>query len=186
MLNRLAFGPKPGDVERGALTGVQRYIDAQLQPHSLAYPAALTERLASLDAANASAGQFAELQKQVRDGDEGARQVRRARLAAIAPETAEARAIDSPRQLEEVMVDFWYNHFNVFAGKGIDRALVASYERDAIRPSPTAARRCRRVWRRWRSASGRCSTTPPSSSCPSSATRRARTATAAPITATAT
>jgi uncharacterized protein (DUF1800 family) len=32
------------------------------------------------------------------------------------------------------MVDFWYNHFNVFAGKGIDRALVASYERDAIRP----------------------------------------------------
>ena len=32
------------------------------------------------------------------------------------------------------MVDFWYNHFNVFSGKGQDRALVASYERDAIRP----------------------------------------------------
>ena len=55
VLNRLAFGPKPGDVERFALSGVQRYIDAQLQPHSLAYPAALTERLASIDAANANA-----------------------------------------------------------------------------------------------------------------------------------
>ena len=142
VLNRLGFGPKPGEVERVAQTGVRRYIDAQLQPQTLAYPAALTEHLASLDAANASAGdsagQFAELQKQVRDGDEGARQRRRAKLAAIALETAEARvarAIDSPRQLEEVMVDFWYNHFNVFAGKGIDRALVASYERDAIRPN---------------------------------------------------
>ncbi len=52
-------------------------------------------------------------------------------------ETDEARlvqAIDSPRQLEEVMTDFWFNHFNVFVGKGLDRALVASYERDAIRP----------------------------------------------------
>ena len=141
VLNRLAFGPKPGDIERVAQTGVQRYIDAQLKPQSLAYPAALTERLAALDAANASAGdiagQFAELRKQVRDEDEGAKQRRRAGLAAIALETAEARvarAIDSPRQLEEVMVDFWYNHFNVFSGKGIDRALVASYERDAIRP----------------------------------------------------
>ena len=73
----------------------------------------------------------------MRNEEEGAKQRRRAGLAAIARETAEARvlrAIDSPRQLEEVMVDFWYNHFNVFAGKGIDRALVASYERDAIRP----------------------------------------------------
>ncbi|MDB5918941.1 MAG: hypothetical protein JWR40_3175 [Massilia sp.] len=141
VLNRLAFGPRPGDIERVAQTGVQRYIEAQLHPHTLAYPAALTERLAGLDAANAGAGdivgEFTELQKQVRDEDEGSKGRRRARLAAIALETAEARlarAIDSPRQLEEVMVDFWYNHFNVFSGKGIDRALVASYERDAIRP----------------------------------------------------
>ena len=44
------------------------------------------------------------------------------------------RAIESPRQLEEVMVDFWFNHFNVFAGKGLDRVLVGDYEEDAIRP----------------------------------------------------
>jgi uncharacterized protein (DUF1800 family) len=44
------------------------------------------------------------------------------------------RAIYSQRQLEEVMTDFWYNHFNVFVGKGLDRYMVASYERDVIRP----------------------------------------------------
>jgi uncharacterized protein (DUF1800 family) len=44
------------------------------------------------------------------------------------------RAILSNRQLEEELVDFWYNHFNVYIDKGADRFLVPSYERDAIRP----------------------------------------------------
>jgi uncharacterized protein (DUF1800 family) len=44
------------------------------------------------------------------------------------------RAVYSNRQLEEVLVDFWYNHFNVFEGKMNVRPLLASYERDAIRP----------------------------------------------------
>ena len=45
-----------------------------------------------------------------------------------------ARAIYGERQLQEVMTDFWFNHFNVFAGKNTNRWLVAGYERDAIRP----------------------------------------------------
>jgi len=44
------------------------------------------------------------------------------------------RAIYSNRQLEEILVDFWMNHFNVFNGKGPERALLTSFERDAIRP----------------------------------------------------
>jgi len=44
------------------------------------------------------------------------------------------RAVYSERQLQEVMVDFWYNHFNVYAAKGADRWLITAYERDAIRP----------------------------------------------------
>jgi uncharacterized protein (DUF1800 family) len=48
------------------------------------------------------------------------------------------RALYSNRQLEEVLVDFWFNHFNVFEGKNVmnssERPLLASYERDAIRP----------------------------------------------------
>jgi uncharacterized protein (DUF1800 family) len=44
------------------------------------------------------------------------------------------RAIYSDRQLQEVLTDFWYNHFNVFLDKGADRYLVTAYERDDIRP----------------------------------------------------
>ncbi len=44
------------------------------------------------------------------------------------------RAVYSNRQLEAVLTDFWYNHFNVFLDKGADRYMVTSYERDAIRP----------------------------------------------------
>ena len=44
------------------------------------------------------------------------------------------RAVYSDRQLEEVLTDFWFNHFNIFIGKGADHYLVTSYERDVIRP----------------------------------------------------
>jgi uncharacterized protein (DUF1800 family) len=44
------------------------------------------------------------------------------------------RAVYSQRQLEEVMTDFWFNHFNVYMEKGLDRMLVTSYERDVVRP----------------------------------------------------
>jgi uncharacterized protein (DUF1800 family) len=141
VLNRLAFGPRPGDVERVATMGVQRWIDEQLHPEAIPLPPALTARLALLDTVNRSAGdslaEFLELRREVRMDDEGAKQRRRQVEMRAARQAAEARllrAVESPRQLEEVMVDFWYNHFNVFAGKGIDRALVTSYERDAIRP----------------------------------------------------
>jgi uncharacterized protein (DUF1800 family) len=56
---------------------------------------------------------------------------------AVVGELAEAkllRAIYSDRQLEEVMSDFWFNHFNVFIGKGPDRYMINAYERDVIRP----------------------------------------------------
>jgi len=57
--------------------------------------------------------------------------------AVVQTELSEAkilRAAYSERQLEEVMTDFWINHFNVLIGKGADRYLVTSYERDVIRP----------------------------------------------------
>jgi uncharacterized protein (DUF1800 family) len=44
------------------------------------------------------------------------------------------RATYSERQLEQVMTDFWFNHFNVFMEKGVERLLVTGYERDVIRP----------------------------------------------------
>ena len=44
------------------------------------------------------------------------------------------RAIYSNRQLDEVLTDFWFNHFNIYLDKGADRYLVTQYERDVIRP----------------------------------------------------
>src|SRR5205807_5713741 len=44
------------------------------------------------------------------------------------------RAVYSHRQLEEVLTDFWFNHFNVDARKGPDRFMLTEYERDTIRP----------------------------------------------------
>jgi uncharacterized protein (DUF1800 family) len=70
-------------------------------------------------------------------------EVRREALAANQPqmfvnneliEQKLLRAVYSNRQLEEVLVDFWMNHFNVFNGKGQDRVLLTSFEREAIRP----------------------------------------------------
>ena len=57
------------------------------------------------------------------------------RIAAELQASRILRAVYSERQLQEVMVDFWTNHFNVFAGKGADRWLLTSYDRDTIRPN---------------------------------------------------
>ncbi|CAN5363604.1 hypothetical protein BH11PSE11_BH11PSE11_20720 [soil metagenome] len=141
VLNRLAFGPRPGDVERVAKMGVDQYIKTQLDAAAIPLPQPLIARLDSLDAegdkAGDTLGDLLEARREAKADPETGKQKQRQTVQRIAQQTAEARiirAIDSPRQLQEVMVDFWFNHFNVFAGKGLDRALVSSYERDAIRP----------------------------------------------------
>jgi uncharacterized protein (DUF1800 family) len=147
VLNRIAYGPRPGDVERVAHMGIDRYIEEQLHPERIPIPLALTGRLESLTTQAMPTGdlllEYRNAMRQVQREkssivqDDEARKERRQKLARMAEQTGEARlarAIDSPRQLEEVMVDFWFNHFNVFYGKGLDRVFVPSYERDAIRP----------------------------------------------------
>ena len=155
VLNRLAFGPAPGDIDRVARMGAPAWIAEQLQPERLALPAFLADQLASLRTPNQTPReliqQYREMQKEARaakqaetaspDGkkpqtEEGAE--RRRQVAAIYVEAGDERllqALNSPRQLQEVLVDFWFNHFNVFQGKGLDRVLVESYEREAIRPN---------------------------------------------------
>lgn len=141
VLNRLAYGPKPGDVEQVIGMGVEHYINQQLYPESIQLLPSLQQRLDQLPVAKMQAGEvLAELlnaQNAAKQGDAESKLKLRETIQRIAEQTTQARmlrAIDSPRQLEEVMVDFWFNHFNVFVGKGLDRALIASYERDAIRP----------------------------------------------------
>ena len=111
VLDRAAFGPRPGDVARVRRLGVDRWIAEQLTPDGI---------------------------------DDGAMD---AFVARIPPDTAQsngaadprvvkvARAVASERQLQEVMVDFWENHFTVYAGKGRPmRDFLPAYDRDVIRP----------------------------------------------------
>ncbi|MBC7452256.1 MAG: DUF1800 family protein, partial [Massilia sp.] len=97
VLNRIAYGPGPGDVARVAQMGVKRYIEIQLDPASMAYPAALAERLGALDMANRSAGealaQFVELRRDVRNEEEGAKKRRGDALQAMTRQSAEARLV---------------------------------------------------------------------------------------------
>jgi uncharacterized protein (DUF1800 family) len=154
-LNRLGYGPRPGDAvaiaEQGAQRWLERYLDDQLAPRRLASPPALAERLARLEVLQL--GQ-AELLGRYRDAVKAAREARREQargmaadadainavrekvrpLVAQAATARLARALQSPAQLEEVLTEFWFNHFNVYAGKGPVGVLVADYEQRAIRP----------------------------------------------------
>ena len=127
-LNRLGFGPRPGDVDAVLDRGVEDYIDAQLEPST---DAALEARLnpirgtlgwsttdvlvAYANAGNSNTGIQAYI-----DNLYAAKYV---------------RAAHSKNQLEEVLVDFWFNHFNVNLLDGFVRYSIQSYERDAIRPN---------------------------------------------------
>ena len=152
-LNRLAFGARPGDVERVMKIGVDRWIDEQLHPERIA-DTAVQSKLAKYETLTMSSDEisktfvkpFYEARRQRKDKAkadfaEEAREMRKLIPAGQRPQrllgelSAQRilRAAESERQLSEVMVDFWMNHFNVFAGKSIDRFLITSYERDTIR-----------------------------------------------------
>jgi uncharacterized protein (DUF1800 family) len=212
-LNRLAYGPRPGDVERVRQMGLAKWIDQQLNPNSIDDKAvqARLENFPTLKMSSAqllaeypqpkqaekqvlkqSQGEQPNLGSAVVGADLSASQSQQAaapqktedgpnatspmkqqfpdnggnvttRMTAkrdllggadpnavpraiaddskrpqrVIEELAMAkvtRAIYSERQLQQIMDDFWFNHFNVFAGKGADRWLLTSYERDVIQP----------------------------------------------------
>ncbi len=140
-LSRLGFGPRPGDVAAVQRLGVDRYIARQLDPESIPEPADLTRRIASLRTLRMSPVElFIEFREPLRHaakGDRDARkQARRDALRVImeATEGRIVRAAYGPRQLHEVMVAFWFNHFNVFAGKGLCSIWTGAFEQEAIRP----------------------------------------------------
>ena len=159
VLNRLGFGAMPGDVERVRRMGLDKYIDQQLRPDAIP-DQGMAARLANLDTLTRNSRELAEdyfmpaqmaqrsaKQQAAAQPEPSATDKRDART----PEQTQAmqaqrqvftdlaqqkilRAIYSERQLNEVLVDFWFNHFNVFAGKGLTRNYLTEYERDAIRP----------------------------------------------------
>src|SRR5437867_3259365 len=159
LLNRIGYGPRPGDVERVERAGRERYIEQQLQPARLD-DRALEARLASIPSITMTTTQILENYPNPRrfvrqlglrpngdlNGNNPAlrRQVlhhyqeKGLNLPQKLLEELQAqkiiRAVHSERQLQEVMTDFWFNHFNMFWGKNANRWLTTNFEMDAIRP----------------------------------------------------
>jgi uncharacterized protein (DUF1800 family) len=217
-LNRLGYGPRPGDVERVKQMGLAKWIDQQLNPNSIddhavearlnIYPtlkmsnsqlmAQYPNPKQQVAKQNAQAKEETPEQKAQKQADAAITAMARdpdandastnatmpannATVAAASPDTPSpmklnpttrgagrkdalsvdpnavpaaisddskrpqrvveelamakmTRAVYSERQLQQVMDDFWFNHFNVFAGKGEVKWYLTSYERDVIQP----------------------------------------------------
>ncbi|MFL5578620.1 MAG: DUF1800 domain-containing protein [Gemmatimonadaceae bacterium] len=161
-LSRLTFGPRPGDAARVRAAGLERWIAEQLQPERIDDHAA-EQALAGYETLGKSPPElmrdypppaFLLARKGARarlrgdtvapsprslTGEDSAELRQAARRASrVAQEVASARvarAVASERQLQEVMVDFWENHFNVYAARGpVERYYLADFDQRAIRP----------------------------------------------------
>ena len=151
VLNRLAFGARPGDVDRVVALGVDRWIEQQLRPERVANRDTET-LMAAFPAMRQSASALLrdypprnaqQLQARLRsdsvltrdDSLELRRAAQRNREFVNDLLSAKvARAVMSEQQLAEVMTDFWENHFNVFIGKGQLRYYLPEYTERTIRP----------------------------------------------------
>ena len=156
--HRLAYGARPGEVEaiaRGGEPALQAWIRAQLHPENLG-DSELDYHLKSLASLALSSQKMIEaypnvetvaermgIDREKLKGNEDLKKEIREKIgkeklpAQIIEELTQAkivRAVESRRQLEEILVDFWFNHFNVDAEKNEIRYLITSYERDTLRP----------------------------------------------------
>jgi uncharacterized protein (DUF1800 family) len=120
-LSRLTFGSRPTDAARVREIGLARWIELQLNPSRI------DDREAErrLPAAVAPPETF--------DSQKAVQQFSRQSVQRLASARL-MRAVYSDRQLQEILVDFWFNHFNVFAGKGRTSEFIEAYETETIRP----------------------------------------------------
>ena len=151
VLHRLAFGPRPGDVEAVQAMGVDAWIARQLTPESI--PDTLTDQWLARFATLGESGDLllrryppagvvqAQLARErggtLTPADSQTLQLRNRQANAALNEIATSRvlrAVHSERQLQEVMVDFWENHFTVFNGKDRTRYFIPEYDAVTIRP----------------------------------------------------
>jgi uncharacterized protein (DUF1800 family) len=163
-LNRLGYGPRPGDVSRVRQEGLFKHIVLQLHPERVA-DTACEERLEAFQYFRLTAAELetalppltkeqrmrlADLQKKAQElrKEKKREELRRVQeeLNALRKKNDRnlplmelmrakiIRAVHSERQLEQVMVDFWFNHFNVFGRKGAAAFLIPELEEHVIRP----------------------------------------------------
>ncbi len=159
-LNRLTFGPRPGDVLKVRAMGLDNWIDLQLHPDKI-NDDAMNDFIASKYTAlnqdqNDLLKQYAVQQRERReikrdkaDSTKGLtaqdsamimqqRQLQNGRRQVVTQlqSSRVARAVGSERQLQEVMTDFWENHFNVYAAKGAPEPYyLVDFDQNVIRPN---------------------------------------------------
>ncbi|MDQ6719076.1 MAG: DUF1800 domain-containing protein, partial [Gemmatimonadota bacterium] len=142
-LNRLTFGPHPGDIQKVRAIGLDKWIDQQLHPDRIdnsAMDAFMTHYTVLAQDQNELLKQYAQMIQAKRTEKKDpqsdlAMAKTRADSAAVRKQIQQqfggivqlgaqlqsermARAVGSERQLEEVMTDFWLNHFNIYIRKG--------------------------------------------------------------------
>jgi uncharacterized protein (DUF1800 family) len=158
-LSRLTFGARPGDAQKVRAVGLDKWIDQQLYPEKINDDAmnafvsrysALNQdqndllrqyaqqqqerRLVKRDRADSTKGMTADdsaMLMQLRQQQNGRRQV-----VTQLQSSRVARAVASERQLQEVMTDFWENHFNIYAAKGAPEPYyLVDFDQNVIRPN---------------------------------------------------
>ena len=120
LLNRIAFGPRPGDVGEVLKLGAAAYIEQQLMPDSMPEPDVLTWRLHAL------ADVLTPDNSLLFDEDDR-------RLVAAQRQARTLHAVYSRHQLYERMVEFWSDQFNIYAFKGLGPQLSVADDRETIR-----------------------------------------------------
>lgn len=141
--NRLGFGPAPGDL--GLIAGMEldAFLNSQLNPQTGNLPQSVTAVLRSLpsfgmNSAEAYAAYWWRVQlphPRSLPVEEKKSLKKRERVVLHDAQVARlARAVGSPWQLHEALVEFWFNHFNVYGQKGPVRVWAGAYEEEAIRP----------------------------------------------------
>ena len=162
VLNRITFGPRPGDIEVVQKMGLHEYIESQLHPETI-NDSAVEKQVAQFDMLRMTPLQLNDLYiddlkkvlKRQKEAQANAKpdqppppppvRTQAEKIAAAnewhaVPASGQreqaklVRAVDSERQLQEVLVDFWGNHFNIDVKKGPDRVYKIVDDRDVIRP----------------------------------------------------
>ncbi len=141
LLNRATFGPRPGDFERVRLIGTARFLEEQLHPETID-DSDLEQRLSALSTLRMTSSELYQFYPPPNAIEAREKQPNPPPIFGRPPQIHVelvqqklVRAASANRQLHEVMTDFWFNHFNVFAQKDAVQWMVTAFERDVIRPN---------------------------------------------------
>ena len=164
VLSRISFGANQRDRARVRSLGIAAWLEEQLHPGEID-DGALDQRLVSLSALQKPVGELVQAlvaQRKLRQREQRMSDMLAEAPPPPAEEKAPKelrkplgkagrgpgfetiaqlsqakllRAVSSKKQLQEELVDFWFNHFNVFAGKDQESALLPEYEQTVVRPN---------------------------------------------------